>query len=167
MQERQLDQLPLESEHRKLSVIMGDIDHFKKINDKYGHPAGDYVIKTVATLMQKSYRKTDVVCRYGGEEFLIILPASDLDGAAIASDKVRQLIESYNFEFDGITIPVHISSGVAQLIVGQESGKDAVARADAALYHSKQNGRNQVSLHMGNGIAKFEVRANDLTLNAS
>ena len=166
-QENQLGLLPHDSEHRKLSVIMGDIDHFKRVNDKYGHPAGDYVIKTVSNLMQKAFRKTDVVCRYGGEEFLIILPASDLDGASVAADKVRQMIESFTFEHNGEIIPVTLSSGVAQLNVGNETGKDAIARADAALYHSKQNGRNQVSLHMGFGIAKFEIRAIELPKTAS
>jgi diguanylate cyclase (GGDEF)-like protein/PAS domain S-box-containing protein len=151
-QDASLVHLPLESDHRNLSLIMGDIDHFKKINDKYGHPAGDYVIKTVAELMSKGFRKTDIVCRYGGEEFLIILPASDLEGASIAAEKVRQSIETYEFVFEGIKIPVTMSLGVAQLMVGKEIGKDTIKRADEALYGSKQGGRNRVSLHTGTGI---------------
>jgi diguanylate cyclase (GGDEF)-like protein/PAS domain S-box-containing protein len=150
-QENSLPHLPLESEHRNLSAIMGDIDFFKKINDKYGHPAGDYVIKSVADILVKGFRKTDVICRYGGEEFLIILPASDLEGAAIAAEKVRQSIEGFDFEFQGQKIPVTMSMGVAQIIVGKEKGTDTIARADAALYSSKQNGRNQVTLHSGTG----------------
>ncbi|MCX6123525.1 MAG: diguanylate cyclase [Proteobacteria bacterium] len=146
-QEKSLVQLPVGSDHRNLSVIMGDIDHFKKINDKYGHPTGDYVIKIVSQIISKAVRKTDVVCRYGGEEFLIILPASNLEGAAIAAEKIRSSIENYSFEFEGSKIPVLMSFGVAQLSVGNEDGKAAIARADAALYGSKHNGRNRVSLH--------------------
>lgn len=149
VEEGRIVSLPPNSDHSNLSIIMGDIDHFKKINDKYGHPAGDFVIKTVAQILTKSFRKTDVVCRYGGEEFLIILPASDLMGAKVAADKARSAIENTKFEFGGNIIPVTISLGVAQLLVGQESSKETIARADAALYHSKQNGRNQVSTHKG------------------
>ncbi len=151
-EEARIATLPVGSDHRNLTVIMGDIDHFKKINDKFGHPAGDYVIKTVAQIFMKTVRKTDVVCRYGGEEFLVILPASDAAGCQIAADKVRAAIESHVFEFEGTRIPVTMSLGVAQLMVGTETGKDTIARADAALYSSKQNGRNQVSVHTGAGI---------------
>jgi diguanylate cyclase (GGDEF)-like protein/PAS domain S-box-containing protein len=149
VEEGRISNLPVGNDHRNLSVIMGDIDHFKKINDKYGHPAGDYVIKTVGQILTKSFRKTDIICRYGGEEFLIILPASDLPGAKIAAEKARAAIENTKFEFGGTIIPVTMSLGVAQLQVGQESSKETIARADAALYHSKQHGRNQVSTHTG------------------
>jgi diguanylate cyclase (GGDEF)-like protein/PAS domain S-box-containing protein len=151
-EENRIVNLPHNSDHRNLSVIMGDIDHFKKINDKFGHPAGDYVIKTVAQILMKTVRKTDIVCRYGGEEFLVILPASDASGSQVAADKVRAAIEMHTFEFEGQRIPVTMSMGVAQLMVGSETGKDAIARADAALYSSKQNGRNKVSVHSGSGI---------------
>ena len=137
---------------------MGDIDHFKKINDKYGHPTGDYVIKTVAQIISKSVRRTDVVCRYGGEEFLVILPASNLEGSAVAAEKIRHSIECHNFEFEGQKIQVTMSLGVSQLDVGHESGKDAIARADAALYHSKHSGRNHVSLNTSgnNTLSSFK-----------
>jgi diguanylate cyclase (GGDEF)-like protein/PAS domain S-box-containing protein len=148
-EEGRISTLPPNNDHSNLSIIMGDIDFFKKINDKHGHPAGDFVIKTVAQTLSKSFRKTDVVCRYGGEEFLIILPASDLMGAKVAAEKARMAIENTKFVFEGILIPVTISLGVAQLLVGQESSKETIARADAALYSSKQNGRNQVSSHTG------------------
>jgi diguanylate cyclase (GGDEF)-like protein/PAS domain S-box-containing protein len=148
-QDATLIQLPVDSDHRNLSFIMVDIDHFKKVNDKYGHPAGDFIIKTVSGLMQRAFRKTDVLCRYGGEEFLVILPASNLEGAAIAAEKLRMAVENYQFVFQGTTIPVTISAGVAQLNVGLEKGTDSLSRADAALYGSKQGGRNRVSLHNG------------------
>lgn len=159
VEEKRIVDLPIGSDHRNLSVIMGDIDHFKKINDKYGHPAGDYVIKTVAGLFQKTFRKTDIVCRYGGEEFLVILPASDLGGAKTAAEKVRQAIETNIFNFEGTVIPVTMSLGVAQLLVEKEHGKDAIARADAALYQSKQNGRNQVRAHTGADVVPAIVSA--------
>ncbi len=144
-----LETFPATAAQRVISVVMLDIDFFKKINDVHGHPAGDYVIRTVAEILRKSFRKTDVVARYGGEEFLAILPGTDAIGAVVAADKLRQSIQTYPFEFEGTKIPLTMSSGVAQLSIGAESGDQAVARADAALYFSKQNGRNRVSLHDG------------------
>ncbi len=159
-QESTLVQLPLDSDHRNLSVIMADIDFFKKINDKFGHPAGDYVIKTVANILSKSFRKTDIICRYGGEEFLIILPASNLEGAAVTAEKARIAIEAHQFQFGEHQIPVKMSFGVAQLLVGKEQGKDTIARADACLYLSKQTGRNRVSVHNGTEAIAFETLSN-------
>jgi diguanylate cyclase (GGDEF)-like protein len=153
VEESRIGTLPVGNDHRNMTIIMGDIDHFKKVNDKYGHPAGDYVIKTVAKIFQQTFRKTDVVCRYGGEEFLVILPASDAAGSIIAANKARQAVESFTFVFEGVTIPVNMSFGVAQMMVGLETGRGTIARADAALYESKKNGRNQVSVHTGNGIS--------------
>jgi diguanylate cyclase (GGDEF)-like protein/PAS domain S-box-containing protein len=151
-EEKRIVGLPNGSDHRNLSVIMGDIDHFKKINDKYGHLAGDFIIKTVAGILQKTVRKTDIVCRYGGEEFLVILPASDCAGAKIAAEKLRQTIESHVFDFDGHIIPVTMSLGVAQFQVDQETTTDTIARADTALYQSKQQGRNTVRVHNGHDV---------------
>ena len=140
------------SDQRKISVIMCDIDHFKKVNDVYGHPAGDYVIKTVAEIMQKCFRKTDVICRYGGEEFLVILPATPTEGALIASEKMRKSINENKFNFDGKIIPVSISCGVARINIGNEDGAKAIARADEALYNAKRTGRNRVCFHDGTEI---------------
>ncbi len=144
-----LESFPESAAQRTISVIMLDIDFFKKINDVYGHQAGDLVLKHTADLMRKCFRKTDVVARYGGEEFLAILPGTDMEGAAVASDKLRIAIQNYKYEFDGKLIPVTMSSGVAQIVVGKENGEQAIARADAALYFSKENGRNRVSVHDG------------------
>jgi diguanylate cyclase (GGDEF)-like protein len=144
-----LEKLPETATQKSISVIMIDIDHFKKTNDVYGHQAGDYVIKVVADIMKNVFRKTDIVCRYGGEEFLTILPGTELTGAATAAEKLRKTIAEYSFEFDETKIPVTISSGVAQILVGKETGDQTIARADAALYCSKDSGRNQVSIHNG------------------
>jgi diguanylate cyclase (GGDEF)-like protein len=144
-----LETFPVAAPQLTMSVVMLDIDFFKKINDVYGHQAGDYVIKNVAELLRKTFRKTDVVARYGGEEFLAILPGTDAKGAITAAEKLRKSIEGHTFDFEGTVIPVRISSGVAQINVGGETGDQAIARADAALYFSKHNGRNRVSFHDG------------------
>ncbi len=148
-----LESFPADAPQRLISVIMLDIDFFKKINDKYGHQAGDFVLQHTADLMKKNFRKTDVVARYGGEEFLAILPGTDLLGAAVASEKLRESIEKYVYDFNGTVIPVTMSSGVAQITVGSETGEQAIARADQALYFSKQSGRNRVSIHDGHAVA--------------
>lgn len=144
-----LEGLPPAAPQRQMSVVIVDIDFFKKVNDVHGHQAGDHVIRTTAELIKKAFRKTDVPCRYGGEEFVTFLPGTDAPGAVVAADKLRQLVQSTRIEFEGKHIPVTISAGVAQLQVGGESGDQAIARADHALYFSKQSGRNRVSLHDG------------------
>ncbi len=135
--------------HRNLSVVMFDIDHFKKVNDVYGHQAGDYVLKTVAELISSTFRKTDVVCRYGGEEFLAILPATEVNGAIQAADKLRKLVADAKFSYASKNIPVTISCGVAQLRIGKETPEETISRADSALYFSKETGRNRVSVNDG------------------
>ena len=144
-----LEQLPEAAEQRNISVAMLDIDFFKKINDVYGHQAGDFVLQNVGALLKKVFRRTDVVARYGGEEFLAILPSTDLIGASVAAEKLRAAVADFKFDFNGTVIPVTISSGVSQILVGQESGSEAIARADSALYYSKKSGRNRVTLHNG------------------
>jgi diguanylate cyclase (GGDEF)-like protein len=148
-QVEQLEALPLDATQRTMTVIMLDIDHFKKVNDTYGHQAGDYIIKQVSEHMKDSFRRTDILCRYGGEEFLAILPGTDLLGACIAAEKFREVIQNYVFDFEGTKIPIRMSSGVAQINVGQEKGDETISRADKALYHSKESGRNLVSFHNG------------------
>ncbi len=134
---------------RTLCIMLADIDHFKKINDTYGHLAGDYVIEKVSDMMKKNCRKSDVMCRYGGEEFLGILQSSTLEGTQLAADKLRSSIQGEVFLFEGQKIIVTISIGVAQLIPGKENAEKLVGRADEALYFSKENGRNRVSVHYG------------------
>ena len=144
-----LESFPTYAPQRTMSVVMLDIDFFKKINDVYGHQAGDFVIRSVAELLRNTFRKTDVVARYGGEEFLAILPGTDAQGATVAAEKLRVQVQNFAFTFEGTVIPVRISSGVAQIAIGSETGDQTIARADAALYYSKQNGRNRVSVHDG------------------
>lgn len=136
-------------ERYAISVVMCDIDFFKKINDKYGHQAGDYVLKNVSRIMRQSFRKTDICCRYGGEEFLVILPAASSENAATAANKLRQAVQDEVIVFEDQHIPVTLSCGVATVQIGKETYTEAMARADAALYDSKHQGRNLVSLHDG------------------
>jgi len=154
-----LETFPDSATQKQMSVIMMDIDFFKKINDEYGHQAGDFVLKHISDLMKGCFRKTDVVARYGGEEFLAILPGTEFGGAAVASDKLRATVENYTFDFEGTIIPVTISIGVAQINFGRESGEQAIARADSALYQSKHNGRNQVSIHDGKDVVPLKSKS--------
>jgi diguanylate cyclase (GGDEF)-like protein len=146
-----MESLP-ENERYPVSVVMCDIDFFKKINDRYGHQAGDYVLKNVSRIMKQTFRKTDVCCRYGGEEFLVILPAANFENAGIAANKLRQAVQDEVMIFEDTHIPVTLSCGVATIRIGQETYPEAMARADAALYESKHQGRNLVSIHDGDKI---------------
>ena len=129
---------------RALSLLLIDVDHFKRINDTFGHLAGDAVLKEVASAIQKRIRKEDLLSRYGGEEFAVLTPEIDHKGAQAMGEKVRKVIEKHEFSFDGEVIPVTISCGVATL---GKKGDEAVAlvqRADEKLYEAKESGRNKV-----------------------
>jgi diguanylate cyclase (GGDEF)-like protein len=152
--------LPLADSMRTISLVILDIDHFKKCNDTYGHQAGDYVISEVAAILKNSFRKGDTVCRYGGEEFVAVLPECRIDDAALMAEAVRKKIEQHHFEFSGTKIPITISLGVAEVEIGAETGKDALARADVALYHAKKTGRNRSCLQKRDGT--LECRVNNL-----
>jgi two-component system, cell cycle response regulator len=130
---------------RPLALVMFDLDFFKRINDEFGHLAGDYVLKRVAEMIQKKHiRKEECFARYGGEEFAIVLPDTATDRGVILAEKVRQLIEETKFEFENNNIPVTISMGVTQMVKG-DTPESFIERADEKLYHSKQTGRNKVS----------------------
>ena len=154
LQSRTMKAMGANSEIQDLSLIMIDIDYFKKVNDVFGHQAGDYVLKIVGQIMKKCFRKTDVLCRYGGEEFLVILPATDLIGAGLAAEKLRSSVETEKIMFEGTVIPLTVSAGVAQINIETESYMETMARADASLYQSKKDGRNRVCLHDRSGIKK-------------
>ncbi len=127
-----------------LSVVMCDLDHFKRVNDSFGHPAGDSVLAVVGEMIRSALRATDIAGRYGGEEFLIVLPATDMDGALTLAERVREAIESTNFDVGAAAPhPVTMSIGVAAFGAGQ-SVEALVAAADAALYEAKGRGRNCV-----------------------
>jgi len=129
---------------RVLSLVLVDIDHFKKVNDKFGHLAGDSVLKQLASTVRTRIRREDVFARYGGEEFAILLPEVALVGARQLSEKVRRLVEKQRFEFDRQPIPVTISLGVAVLDPHHREPGDLVRAADEKLFEAKTGGRNRV-----------------------
>jgi two-component system, cell cycle response regulator len=132
-----------------LTLVMFDIDFFKKINDTHGHQAGDAVLTDLSALMMMSLRTEDVFARYGGEEFAVICRGSDLAQGQVIGERLRRACEGRQFAYEGKIIPVTISVGLAGM--PDPAIKDAsglVSAADAALYRSKQGGRNRVSVHM-------------------
>lgn len=126
-----------------LGAIMLDIDYFKNINDTYGHPTGDAVLKSLAQLIKHSIRKSDVIFRWGGEEFLILLPESDTQIAAQVAEKIRQKVSEHKIKFSGNSIPITVSAGVTST-AELDNVDDLVAHADNALYIAKGNGRDRV-----------------------
>jgi two-component system cell cycle response regulator len=126
---------------RPLSIIMLDIDNFKQVNDTFGHRAGDEVILSAAHAIMASLRKTDVAGRYGGEEFLVLLPETDLKAAHIVAEKIRNTVALLQFETKDLAVT--ISAGVAEAEKG-ESFEALINRADAKLYTAKRNGKNRV-----------------------
>ncbi|MFH1829683.1 MAG: GGDEF domain-containing protein [Pseudomonadota bacterium] len=129
-----------------LSLLMIDIDFFKKVNDTHGHMAGDYVLKGVAGRIAKALRDEDILARYGGEEFTVVLRGTDRDGAVLLAERIRKLVEADPFSFEKQCIPVTISIGVATLCEGNfASSDDMLAHADACMYKSKEGGRNRVT----------------------
>jgi diguanylate cyclase (GGDEF)-like protein len=132
-------------------VIMVDVDHFKKFNDSYGHQAGDALLKGLGAFMQRHVRGEDIPCRYGGEEFILILPGADAEGAYKRAEQIRAEVEtSLKVPYDNGFLPqVTISLGVACYPIHAQSAEQTVKAADAALYHSKQDGRNRVSVSAG------------------
>ncbi len=127
-----------------MSVIILDIDHFKRVNDTYGHDVGDEVISWVANKLKKHSRESDCVARFGGEEFVLLLPNTTCAGAMHAAEKLRQKIHHKPFISGSKTISVTISAGVSQLNKQDTTIEAALKRADNALYEAKQGGRNQV-----------------------
>ena len=129
---------------RALSLAMFDLDHFKNINDTYGHLAGDYVLKQLASAVKQKIRREDLFARYGGEEFAIILPEISLATALTFSEKIRQLVEQQEFRFENTSIDVTISMGVATADERVKEMEALIKLADENLYAAKAGGRNRV-----------------------
>lgn len=127
-----------------LTFAIVDIDFFKKINDTYGHLCGDKILKEVAFLLNESFRKTDIVFRYGGEEFVIILTETNAEAARIPLERLREKIESNIFKFKTQDLKVTISLGYSSDVADAEDAVDLLSFADTALYRAKENGRNQI-----------------------
>jgi two-component system, cell cycle response regulator len=132
---------------RSMSILLLDIDRFKSINDAYGHDAGDEVLREFATRVRAHTRGIDVVARYGGEEVVVLVPDTDLDGARLVAERIREQVELTPFPIHAGTrrVAVTVSVGVAARQVGDSRGADILRRADLALYRAKEEGRNRVA----------------------
>lgn len=128
-----------------VALMLCDVDHFKQVNDRCGHAAGDQALVHVAQVLEANLRECDVLARWGGEEFLALMPDSSLQAAHAGAERIRAAIEAQPLNIDGTPISITLSFGVAQLH-GAHDLQDAMARADKALYESKRAGRNRVSL---------------------
>ena len=124
-------------------VIMMDIDHFKKFNDTYGHACGDFVLKSFVRTVVKNVRLSDIVGRWGGEEFLVLLPETDYKGALLAAEKIRKMVEREVFYYHKQSLKITVTLGVATLNVRKTLEK-SVEEADEAMYNGKETGRNRV-----------------------
>ena len=127
-----------------LSVVICDLDHFKQINDRYGHLTGDEALRVAAACMQATCRIEDIVCRFGGEEFAIIVPNTPADRAGIMADRLRKAMEKLSLSHRGVPVPLTASFGIAD--VASCGDKEILAAADAALYQAKQLGRNRFEI---------------------
>ena len=132
-------------EGSNVGVIVLDIDHFKSLNDTFGHDAGDHVLARTGELLRHLARGSDIACRFGGEEFALILPGAGLQVAAERAEAIRSLFESTPFEYEGRRLPpMTLSAGVAALAPGAGDWAESLHQADRALYTAKQAGRNRV-----------------------
>ena len=131
--------------NKPVCIMMFDVDHFKQVNDTYGHPAGDAVLKTLASTLKSSFRITDLIARYGGEEFIVLLNNIDLQNCLPVAEKTRSLIEGTEFTIPAQVSVIHktISIGVAEYHQG-DTVEEFISKADKALYEAKETGRNKV-----------------------
>ncbi len=131
----------------QVSLIILDVDHFKRFNDTYGHPEGDRVLKTVSRLIEKGVREVDIPARYGGEEFVVICPEKEGEGAMVPANRIRTTIETYDFRINGVHVPITVSLGIATYPDHARNKQDLIVLADTALYYSKETGRNRATLY--------------------
>ncbi|NQY86479.1 MAG: diguanylate cyclase [Colwellia sp.] len=131
-----------------LGLLMIDIDHFKRVNDRYGHPCGDYVITEIALLLKGNLRSIDILARYGGEEFAVIMPNTTIVKAKIVADKICKKIQEHKFNYEQEQFEITVSIGIAIQQKSENKIMEIIKRADQALYQSKNNGRNQVSVDL-------------------
>ena len=145
--------------HQPFAVLFIDLDHFKSINDTYGHAVGDDVLRAVAQTLQASVRRSDVMGRIGGEEFSVFLPNTQVKGAELLAENLRVAIESIHIKVDGVRLKITASIGVAAKRFNEETMQTIQQHADQAMYEAKRGGRNRVST--------FGADASDLSLSAA
>lgn len=129
--------------NNKLTLVMFDIDYFKKVNDTYGHQCGDYILKEVSNAALQTFRKTDMVFRFGGEEFVVILTETDTEQALIPLERFRKTIETLNLDYHGFPVNITVSIGACELTKDIKTKENLLEKADNALYEAKNTGRNQ------------------------
>ncbi len=129
---------------KPFTVIFFDVDHFKSVNDRYGHEAGDRVLRAISRKVRNILRKPDIFARYGGEEFVVILPETGLDNGIIVAEKIREIVEETTFEYEGKRVPITISLGITEVDSGDADPSQIALRADKLLYLAKSEGRNRV-----------------------
>lgn len=144
-----LDQLASEYAHarrhnRHLSLLFFDIDHFKNINDMYGHPAADFTLKELARVVRETLRTADVLARYGGDEFVVLMRDIDDAGTLVLAQRIHSIVDSHKFIFNGVEIPLTISLGMASLSATMNDATEFVELADKHLYEAKKAGRNRI-----------------------
>lgn len=133
---------------REFCCMIIDVDNFKDVNDGHGHPVGDDVLKNVAAILRRNTRAADVLCRYGGDEFGLLLPETNFPGAFVTAERVRAIVEKTDFSKTDNPVKVTLSFGISSLIEGGALGMDElVTQADVALYQAKRSGRNQISFY--------------------
>jgi diguanylate cyclase (GGDEF)-like protein len=144
--ERIEEKLPQIKRHQlNFCIMIMDVDHFKNVNDEYGHAAGDDVLRTTAEILTRELRQDDIVARYGGEEFLMLLPMTELSSAEMLVERLRSTIEKQTYLFEGVRISVTASFGITQYALNDTADK-MIDRADKALYQAKLAGRNCVKV---------------------
>lgn len=126
-----------------VSLLLADIDYFKKVNDSYGHPVGDSVLRDVSEIIRETVREVDIPARYGGEEFAVILPGADTDGAKIIAERLRKAVMGRSFSSDDVVFKVTLSIGISTSPADAKEKEGLIEKADQALYSAKHNGRNQ------------------------
>ncbi len=137
-------------EDRPLSLLMVDIDFFKNVNDAHGHDAGDKILKQFAAGISRNIRGIDLACRFGGEEFVVIMPETDMAIASLVAERIRQYTETFLFDAGGASpVTITTSIGVTSLFGAADTPHSVLKRADEALYRAKNDGRNRVSEHIG------------------
>lgn len=147
-QERFLQMLERAERHgNEVAVLLCDVDHFKKVNDNYGHPVGDEVLRQVARVLRTAVRKIDIPARYGGEEFAVVLESTGMDGAIQLAERIRQDVAALIIESDKGTFQITMSIGIATFPEDARDRAALIERADHALYHAKETGRNRVVSH--------------------
>ncbi|WP_321492003.1 GGDEF domain-containing protein [uncultured Desulfobacter sp.] len=145
----EIERIRARQNNAPFSVIMLDIDHFKAVNDTFGHLVGDSLLKGFAAVLSSQVRRNDLAARYGGEEFLIILPETNLEGAYAVADKIRTILckKEWTIKESGKSIgSIKASMGISQYKLG-ETGNQVIQRADEAMYHAKNTGRDRIVIH--------------------